>query len=604
MSTFFSGQKSPDNTNAFADAIATRVAQAIHGFTLRLPNTPPRCIAVPPDDLGQWLNDPRTLVVDIRPYAQYSSTRIAGALSLSVPPRELRPLFSLQHLSAMLPSHAARTRFSAWRSASRILVYDAHSIAISGTFIQDLLCKYRTKAPDASIALGWIHGGFDAVWAFRPDLIDAAPLTTEIETNDDDDDDPAHSMQHILPAHNFPRVTFAIASKTHPYALPEDPGSNGMAPVDALLHHRKQRAALLAKGLSASDLHVALRACHERICTSLLSILGSRDAKHSVLLLQGTRAQAFLDAVQDVLDRGSLPSAEHTSQARRLIIRLSQACDQLPSSLFITGVTDHDEHPTFWGGFGDIYRASFKGSKVALKRIRRFHAGADSPKTRLQFCREALVWQTLHHKYVLPLIGIDRETFPSSFCMVSPWMKHGTILKYLNEHGRADVDKMLLQIAQGLGYLHSMKVVHGDLRGTNILVSEDWNVCLADFGLTGIIDDAVSNTNGAHTSSNHAGSLRWFAPELIAPTTFGCERFVRTPASDVYAFACLYTGAPPFSDVSPDIAAMLKVVTGERPARPAPMSDNLWQLVTAAWAQNFLDRPGLEAIIDSMRMLL
>jgi serine/threonine protein kinase len=98
----------------------------------------------------------------------------------------------------------------------------------------------------------------------------------------------------------------------------------------------------------------------------------------------------------------------------------------------------------------------------------------------------------------------------------------------------------LLQIAEGLGYLHSMKIVHGDLRGTNILVADDWNVCLADFGLTGVIEDAVSTTSGAFTSTaNHAGSLRWFAPELIAPTFFGCERFVRTPASDVYAFACV-----------------------------------------------------------------
>ncbi|KAJ6542653.1 kinase-like domain-containing protein, partial [Mycena capillaripes] len=223
-------------------------------------------------------------------------------------------------------------------------------------------------------------------------------------------------------------------------------------------------------------------------------------------------------------------------------------------------------------------------------------------------CREALVWWTLRHEYVLPLIGIDRETFPLSFCMVSPWLKHGTILKYLNDHGRADVEKMasLLQIVEGLAYLHSMKVVHGDLRGTNILVSDSLNTCLADFGLTGVIEDTISTTSGALMSTaNHAGSLRWFAPELVVPTLFGCERFVRTPASDVYAFACvcleLYTGRPPFSDISPDVAVMLKVIAGERPIRPAAMSDNLWELVTAAWAQNFGDRPDLGAIIESLR---
>ncbi|KAJ7778478.1 kinase-like domain-containing protein [Mycena metata] len=194
--------------------------------------------------------------------------------------------------------------------------------------------------------------------------------------------------------------------------------------------------------------------------------------------------------------------------------------------------------------------------------------------------------------------------------MVSPWMKNGTILKYLSEHGRADVEKLLLQIAEGLGYLHSMKIVHGDLRGTNILVSDDWNVCLADFGLTGVIEDvALSATNGALTSStNHAGSLRWFAPELMAPTFFGRERFVRTPASDVYAYGCvcleLYTGAPPFSEITPDVAAMLRVVAGERPARPEAMSDELWGLVTAAWAQNFQDRPAIDDVIASMKVLV
>lgn len=83
-----------------------------------------------------------------------------------------------------------------------------------------------------------------------------------------------------------------------------------------------------------------------------------------------------------------------------------------------------------------------------------------------------------------------------------------------------------------------MNVVHGDLRGTNILVSDDWNACLADFGLTSATE--APTAEGALTSSsNHAGSARWFAPELVQPTSFGCERFARTPASDVYAFACV-----------------------------------------------------------------
>jgi serine/threonine protein kinase len=94
-----------------------------------------------------------------------------------------------------------------------------------------------------------------------------------------------------------------------------------------------------------------------------------------------------------------------------------------------------------------------------------------------------------------------------------------------------------LEIAQGLDYLHSLNIVHGDLRGTNILISDEGNACLSDFGLATAFFEA--DPTAAITCSNHAGSVRWWAPELIEPKSFGCERFVRTPATDVYAYACV-----------------------------------------------------------------
>ena len=81
-----------------------------------------------PSSLTQRVDDLNTLILDICPHAAYSSARIPHAIPFSVPSTLLkRPLFSLQRLAAMLPSTNARTRFLAWPSASRIIVYDADS---------------------------------------------------------------------------------------------------------------------------------------------------------------------------------------------------------------------------------------------------------------------------------------------------------------------------------------------------------------------------------------------------------------------------------------------------------------------------------------------
>ncbi|KAJ7473171.1 kinase-like domain-containing protein [Mycena galericulata] len=334
------------------------------------------------------------------------------------------------------------------------------------------------------------------------------------------------------------------------------------------------------------------------LCHSLQMVLDSPVATRVVMDLSLFKAQLFLDSIQDVLNHGTLPTAWHATKARTLLMKLSEKSDQLPTSFFISGVSNADQHPTFCGGFGDVYRASYDGGLVALKRIRRFAGSSSSTKDRSKFCREALVWQNLQHPFILPFLGIDRETFPSALCLVSPWMSNGTVLEYLGRSGKSGYPqnglmvppRVILEIVMGLEYLHSMNIVHGDLRGNNILISDDFHVCLADFGLTTTI---VNGEGDQSSSSNRAGSMRWFAPELIDPLRFGVERFVRTRATDIYAFACvcieLHTGKPPFAKLT-EAAVIFKIVQGERPERPETMTDTVWKIVTATWAENRMER--------------
>ncbi|KAJ7762147.1 kinase-like domain-containing protein [Mycena metata] len=376
--------------------------------------------------------------------------------------------------------------------------------------------------------------------------------------------------------------------------------------VSAIVDSSKNRKILLevASQLGLNDFNVrtALRADEERLVALLVSALETKPIQNSILTLEDDSAQCFMDVVQDVLDKGCFSMApEHGSKARRLIRKLSESCERLPSALFITGVSGREEHPTFGGGFGDIYQASYDNHVVALKHMRHFLRGAELRRIRLKFCREALLWKDLHHPHILPFIGIDRESFPASLCMVSPWLEHGTVLKYLNDHGRQNVDKLLFEIAQGLEYLHSQNIVHGDLRGSNILVNKDWSACLADFGLSGFSEGTTGQT-----SSKRAGSAYWMAPELLAPEHFE-TKFSRTPASDVYAFGCicfeLYTGRPPFSELS-EVGAMLKVVDGKRPQQPSDgtpvITDLLWHNISTYWVQKPTARPLAKVVVRNM----
>ncbi|KAF7374477.1 Kinase-like protein [Mycena sanguinolenta] len=351
-----------------------------------------------------------------------------------------------------------------------------------------------------------------------------------------------------------------------------------------------------------SKLRMALRRDGQRIATLLRSIFASKSLEEAVLRLEGDSAQCFLDVVQDTLDKGFLLTPEDDRMARRIIRKLACRSDTLPSALFITGITGKAEHPTFGGGFADIFRASYNNRIVALKymRVIQYMRGSDSRNVRLKFCREALVWKELCHPHILPFLGIEKDSFPWPLCMVSPWMEHGTVLNYLKQHGHSNVDKLLHEIAQGLQYLHSRDIVHGDLRGANILVNDDWSACLADFGLS-IFSDATSLL-----TTNRGGSAYWMAPELLDPDRFGM-RFARTPASDVYSFGCvcleLYTGRPPFSGILPEPGAMMKVINGERPPRPSSspaMSDSLWNYVSTYWAQDPKIRPAMQVVAQNM----
>ncbi|KAK0238894.1 hypothetical protein EDD85DRAFT_524112 [Armillaria nabsnona] len=220
--------------------------------------------------------------------------------------------------------------------------------------------------------------------------------------------------------------------------------------VTSLVRSQVYRGSLLqiASVLGVSDdprVREALQADEEVIADLLHRVSQSDSDREEVLALLDDDAQNFLNVVQDVLDRGFLlGDPAEGLKARRLLVKLSSTCYKLPSKLFIEGVELSDAHATFGGGFGDVFRASYNGQAVALKRMRIFQRDPNLPSIRRRFCQEALTWQSLKHAYIVPFLGIVAEEFPTALCLVSPWMRNGTVLKYLADNGRVNVNKRAL----------------------------------------------------------------------------------------------------------------------------------------------------------------
>ncbi|KAF7969928.1 hypothetical protein HWV62_20075 [Athelia sp. TMB] len=130
----------------------------------------------------------------------------------------------------------------------------------------------------------------------------------------------------------------------------------------------------------------------------------------------------------------------------------------------------------------------------------------------LRVRREKKVWEILNHKNVVPLLGITMDC-PFSprgsnpLAMISPWMSQGNLFKALESDPPPERRLHLLRgVAEGLEHHHLTTAK------ANVLIDDDGNACLTDFGLSFIVPDFIDTS---YWSRSVGGAMRWRAPELI-----------------------------------------------------------------------------------------
>ncbi|KAJ7826994.1 kinase-like domain-containing protein, partial [Mycena olivaceomarginata] len=327
----------------------------------------------------------------------------------------------------------------------------------------------------------------------------------------------------------------------------------------------------------------------------LVLIFHNSESYKDFLACRGDLAQRLLDLLQDLLDL--FPESSARPRLSKALVRLSRASGLHPTCFSLTDLQIMGPQVAA-GAFGDIWKGSVRGQSVSVKIMRLFR-DAEVRAAAQAFGHEALIWRQLSHPNLLPFLGL--YYVENRLCLVSPWMSNGHVLQFLENYAPPDTDRLslMLDVAIGLEYLHGKYVVHGDLKGMNILVTPSRRACVADFGLSSIVD-AMSLRFTHSTASARGGTSRYQAPELLM------GQMQNHYGSDVYAFGCvcyeILTGKAPFYEFFLDAPVIFKVLAGFRPSRPAtiPSDDGLWLLLQDCWSQQSYDRPNASQIVQHL----
>jgi len=250
------------------------------------------------------------------------------------------------------------------------------------------------------------------------------------------------------------------------------------------------------------------------------------------------------------------------------------------------------------GGYGTVHEVSWKNERCARKDF----------KCNSSWEHEVKILAGLSHPNVVQVFG---HCIAEKSSLVMELMQ-GNLNDHIEQRGKSlelpvALD-IMLQIAEGIQYLHEKRVAHRDLKSMNILINPleilgmenagYVQVKVTDFGLSKIKE--ASATYSMQTANT--GTTRWMAPELFEePDPNKCRYPFK---ADVYSYAItcfeILTAKSPFEEAS-NTEVRRKVMAGERPVLPVTLPMFLSSLIERCWDAEANRRPSFSEICAELR---
>ncbi|KAG0465673.1 hypothetical protein HPP92_019837 [Vanilla planifolia] len=302
------------------------------------------------------------------------------------------------------------------------------------------------------------------------------------------------------------------------------------------------------------------------------------------------------------LNKGKKPERRKTEEGGRR--RETEGWEIDPTKLVIKNLIAR-------GTFGTVHRGIYDDQDVAVKLLDWGEEGsrteAEIASLRAAFTQEVSVWHQLDHPNVTKFIGatlgaagLNLQTengligMPTNICcVVVEYLPGGSLKNFLiKNHTRKLAFKVVVQLAidlaRGLSYLHSKKVVHRDVKTENMLLNRARTLKIADFGVARVEAQNPNDMTG------ETGTLGYMAPEVLNGNPYNRK-------CDVYSFGIcvweIYCCDMPYPDLTFSEVTSAVVRQNLRPEIPRCCPNSLANVMKRCWDANPEKRPEMDEVV-------
>lgn len=360
------------------------------------------------------------------------------------------------------------------------------------------------------------------------------------------------------------------------------------------------------EALEACECPVCFNEFNEEQYVPLATVCGHTICQNCIQLLEKNNSEYGCPLCRNTLQKGSCKVNVALRQLIKELWKLRQTRDGVPLSRSpsVLDIPYSDialDELIDSGAFGEVYTARWHGNRVAVKILR----GAQiTEKSRASFQREVYVMNCLRHPNIVLLLGACQT--PPHLGIVMELLLGGSLHHMIHNDRKKltlkEVQQVALDVACGLQYLHGINILHRDLKGKNVLLTNDQFPCqakLCDFGLARMRQETA-------TMTGNIGTVHWTAPEIMNNKRYRFSADVYSLGMVLYEMA---SGKLPFAEMIPMAVMVAVVINKQRPPMDEIKSRHgdeprLQELIEKCTEWEASQRPSITEVISILTELV